>query len=103
MMINGTNIQQDLFPFDRIYGKYHLVTDCEACGLDDKDYVNDLSTVKKLAREYLKGDNITEPYDTVYVFNEIENTLILVFEDSNKQGRKPTTSEICRFNVKNNH
>jgi len=99
-MMNTIIKQADLFPFDRIYGKYHLVTYNGDCGDDDKDYVNDLTEAKRLAKSYLKGDDITLPYEKVMVFNEIDNTLILVFDQYNKNGREPYSSEIANYNVK---
>jgi len=79
-MMNTIIKQADLFPFDRIYGKYHLVTYNGDCGDDDKDYVNDLTEAKRLAKSYLKGDDITLPYEKVMVFNEIDNILSIYKE-----------------------
>ena len=97
--MNNIVTQQDLFPFNRLWGKYHLITDCSDSGQDDKDYVNTLEEAKSLACQYLKGDNFTFPYDTVYVFNELNNELILVFDEYSKNGRKPTTSDLGHFNT----
>lgn len=97
--MNGTSTQQDLFPFNRLWGKYHLITDCEDNGQDDKDYVNTIEEAKSLAKNYLKGNNIIPPYNTVYIFNELTHTLILVFDEYSKNGRKPTIADIGHFNT----
>ena len=63
--MNKTPMQTDMFPGTKIYGKYHLVTYCEDNGEDDKDYVNSLGMAEKIAKQYLKGDNLTLPYEKV--------------------------------------
>ena len=93
-------MQTDIFPGTKIYGKYHLVTYCEDNGEDDKDYVNSLGMAEKIAKQYLKGDNLTLPYEKVYLFNELNNTLIKVFDDRHKNGRKPYFFETRNFNIK---
>ena len=98
--MNRIVIQTEMFPETKIYGKYHLVTYCEDNGEDDKDYVNDMITACAKARQYLNGDCLTEPYEKVYLFNEIENTLIKVFDKDHKNGRPPYQFEIANFNVK---
>lgn len=97
MIAYETTRQGDLFPLTRLYGKYHLVTFCYDNGEDDKDYVNDLKTAERLAKGYLEGNEQTEPYDKVFLFNEIDNTLIKVFDGNHKTGRKPYAFEKDNF------
>lgn len=71
--------------------KYHLVTyHPTENGYDDKEDLGTMKEVNSCAKDYLK-----EKYEKVFVFSG--HSLVKVFDERHKRGRKPYPFEMEKF------